>query len=101
MLILHNEDNHPNPQSLIFILGTCIMLIFYNKNLKFLLNIGLDKLEKISYSLYLLHFPIIVFLNYLVVEYNDGKKLLSLLLCFGLSYISYYLIENKFRKLKF
>ena len=101
MLILHNEDNHPNPQSLIFILGTCIMLIFYNKNLKFLLNIGLDKLGKISYSLYLLHFPIIVFLNYLVVEYNDGKKLLSLLLCFGLSYISYYSIENKFRKLNF
>ena len=101
MLILHNEDNHPNPQSLIFILGTCIMLIFYNKNLKFLLNIGLDKLGKISYSLYLLHFPIIVFLSYLVVEYNDGKKLLSLLLCFGLSYISYYLIENKFRKLNF
>ena len=50
------------------------MLIFYNKNLKFLLNIGLDKLGKISYVIFIA-FLIIVFLGYLVVEYNDGKKL--------------------------
>ena len=101
MLFLHNEDNHPNPQSLVFILGTCLLLIFYNENLKVLLRLGLDKLGNISYSLYLWHFPIIVFLNYLLVEYNDGKKFLSLILCIGLSYISFHFVEDKFRKLNF
>ncbi len=101
MIFLHNEDNHPNPQSITFVIGTCMMLIFFNKNLIYLFKGKLQNIGSISYSLYLWHFPIIVFCNYVILNYNDFYKFLSLLVCILLSVISYSLIEKKFRSLDF
>ena len=101
MLFFHDGDNHPNPQSIIFLLGACMMILFYNNNLHFLYNFKVQNIGSISYSLYIWHFPILVISSFYFEEFNDYKKLLSLILCIILSLFSYFLIEKKFRKLSF
>ena len=55
----------------------------------------------ISYSLYLWHFPILVFFNYYFLELNDFLKIIALIISIIISIISYYYIEDKFRKTDF
>ena len=101
MTFLHNENFHPNPQSIIFVIGTCLILIFHRNNLDILYKFKIHKIGTISYSLYLWHFPIIVLSNYFFLEFSDLNKFLTLILCVVLSILSFNLIEKKFRKLEF
>lgn len=97
MLFLSEEDYHPNPSSIIFVLGTCMMLIFYTNTLVVLNKLKLNFIGNISYSLYLWHFPIIVFGNYFFENYDDKIKFFLLIFCFLLSILSFYFLEKKFR----
>lgn len=55
-------------------------------------------LGKISYSLYLWHFPVTVLLVTVVAQYSFGYWLLGLLLIFGLAAASFHLIEDPARR---
>mgnify|MGYP006073839833 CR=1 FL=1 len=101
MLFLHRASYHPNPSAIMFVLGTSMMLIFFNKNLEFLYRLKIQKIGSISYSLYLWHFPIIVLFNYYFIEFNDLIKIIALLISLIISIISFYYIENKFRRASF
>lgn len=52
---------------------------------------------KLSYSLYLWHWPVIVFATILVPELSLAGRLACLALTFGLSLLSYHLVENPIR----
>ena len=100
LYFFNNEGLHPNPFSITFIAGLALMIIFNDE--KKLINIKkkLSYLGKISYSLYLWHFPILLIgFNYFE-DFNDFIKLFLIFLCFMLSIISYLLIEKKFRQIK-
>ena len=97
--MLDENDIFPFYNALFTIIGTGLIIYtkdgYINKllSLKFFVWIGL-----ISYSLYLYHWPSIVFISYL----NDSKLDTSLyvyilLLTIILSLLSYFYIEKKFR----
>jgi peptidoglycan/LPS O-acetylase OafA/YrhL len=97
---LQNEDFHPSPNTLVFIIGIGLMLIFNNDESFKKIKIGFSYLGKISYSLYLWHFPILVLGSYYFIEFTDYKKIILILICFKISIITYFLIEKKFREIK-
>ncbi len=97
MLYLHDGDNHPNPQSIFFVIGTCLMIIFYNKKIRFLHKYKFEYIGTISYSLYLWHFPIIVVASFYFSKFGDFEKLFALIICIIISIFSYSIIEKRFR----
>lgn len=52
----------------------------------------------LSYSLYLWHWPILAVMSYLGISLNPMIKVVYFVSTFVLAYISFVLIENKFRK---
>lgn len=55
---------------------------------------------KLSYSLYLWHWPIVAFVHYQGIDLDLVTSLSILALSFALSIVSFYLIETPFRKAK-
>ncbi len=54
---------------------------------------------RISYSLYLVHWPLIVFARYNAQKPITGSEQIALIACtFGLAIVSFYIIEAPFRK---
>ena len=93
--------------TIIIAIFTSIILIYgINKNLieDFLLKKIFLTISKYSYSLYVVHFPIIVFINYYPFKGNITHFQNSLYMFFTIALIiivtvaSYHLVEDKFRR---
>lgn len=88
----------PGFNALYPVIGTIFLLISYkgviNKILcsRFFVFTG-----KISYSMYLWHWPIFTFLRYIAVELTLEIQLLAIALTYLLSYFSWRVIEQPFR----
>ncbi len=93
-----DEIFHPSIFTLPAILGVALLIWFSNKDTiitkilsnRFFVGVGL-----ISYSLYLWHYPLIVFQKY--ESFSNENSLILLLLIFIASIASYFLIEKPFR----
>ena len=107
ILYFNDEMLHPSFYTLSPIIGVCLIIWFSSKDelitkvlsTKLFVGIGL-----ISYSLYLWHYPIFVFVGKLnIPEGGILKKLSIAVFIVILSIISYYFIERPFRsrKIKF
>ncbi len=110
ILILHSivffndQMSHPSFYTLSPVIGICIIIWFSNKNelitqvLSSKLFVGLGL---ISYSLYLWHYPILVFDKISEFSHDDiFRKTLIGLSILILSIFSYYFIERPFRNKK-
>ena len=93
--------------TIIIAIFTSVILIFgINKSLieNFLLKKIFLTISKYSYSLYVVHFPIIVFINYYpfkgnIVDFeNSLDKVFSILIIIVVTIISYHIVEDKFRR---
>lgn len=102
--IFDNDTKHPSFLSLIPMVGTGLILFSQMKqsnqvlkilSSKILVNIGL-----ISYSLYLIHFPILAFFRIYFVDLNLSDIAFITLLIFFVSFLSYKYIEKPFRDKK-
>lgn len=90
---------HPSYYTIIPILGACIIIYFSKTktfvdkilSIKILIGIGL-----ISYSLYLWHYPIIVFNN---IYQFTGSNIVLILIIFLIAFLSYFFVEKPFRDL--
>ena len=101
IFLLNDEMSLPSIYSMPAVIGTCLIIFFSNsENLvtRFLSLKPLVFLGLISYSLYLWHFPLLAFYNYIFFENQSFIiKILIIILSIVLSILSYYLIEKPFR----
>ena len=97
-IVFDTATRWPGLFTLVPVLATCFIILADNQS-SFLVNFKpVQFLGKISYSLYLWHWPVAVLFYHL--ELNDTHfKILGLLLSIILGYISFELIELKFTSL--
>ena len=104
IIYFDDEMRHPSIYTLSPIIGTCLIIYFFNYNqllTKLLSSKYVVKIGLISYSLYLWHYPIFAFArNTNAVSDSFVKKILLVIILIILSIISYYLIEKPFRSKK-
>ena len=103
--LLFNYENINFPGSHGFLICLFTVLFLYFNNYNFVGNVinfnVLQFIGKISYSLFLVHLPVLVFYKlYLVNEFEFLQKIFLLSFIFVISIFTYYFIENKFYKKK-
>jgi peptidoglycan/LPS O-acetylase OafA/YrhL len=98
--ILNASNNIVLKQIFITLFGAIIIYsgIHIKKDFFLINNIFFQFLGKISYSLYIVHWPVLVIANYYYVrDIFFEEKLILILITLLISYFFYILIENNFR----
>ena len=104
ILFLRDEMSLPSIYSVPAVVGTCFIILFNNSenfitkvlSLKVFVFFGL-----ISYSLYLWHFPLFAFYNYIFFDDESFiAKIIIIFLSIILSILSYFFLEKPFRNKK-
>jgi len=104
VLFLNDKMSLPSIYSFPAVFGTVLIIFFLDKkhflykllSLKLMVFFGL-----ISYSLYLWHYPLFSFYNYIFFALeNNLNKIIIIILSIFLSIVSYFLIEKPFRNKK-
>ena len=105
IFLFSSSTSIPGINSLFVCIGTSFMILFYDKDFqlyKLLTNNVIVFIGKISYSLYLIHWPIYVFYSYTKLgQLSFLDKAIVVIISFILSIIMYTFIEQTFRKEKF
>ncbi|ELL7394147.1 acyltransferase [Escherichia coli] len=102
-LLYSSSTQFPGLHAMIPVLGAMLCILSHDAkyagfavNNRVSVTIGL-----ISYSVYLIHWPIIVFYKYWIYrELNDIEKASLILSSLAVGFLMYNAIENKFRKIK-
>jgi len=93
---------HPGPSVTVVVAGTLGLILFARPDRsvvgRMLASRSMAFVGRISYSTYLWHWPLIVFLGYVGHDFDDATRALVVLGSLGLGYISYSLIEAPFRR---
>ena len=104
IIVFDKNTLHPSILTFLPVVGTALIIWFANKNsilIKALTNRILVKIGLISYSLYLVHYPIFAFTR--ITGFASGdyiKKIVVLITVFIISFISYYFVEKPARSKK-
>lgn len=86
--------------SIFFLFSTTILIINDSKiNQIILENKLLILYGKISYSLYLIHWPIIVYWKYLELPFRFFDKVIIFIICTFFSYLMFEFLEKKLKKI--
>ena len=95
---LNEHSSFPGYNALYPVVGTVLLIISSKGIVNSLLSIKpIVYLGAISYSLYLWHWPILVFARYIAIDMTLLTKIICIILTFILSIFSYHFVEQKFR----
>jgi peptidoglycan/LPS O-acetylase OafA/YrhL len=99
-LLLDKTSTFPGLNAGIVCIATCLFI--YTGQSKSIANKWLSfkpvvYVGTISYSLYLWHWPLIAYVNYLSIEKSLDIQIYVFILTFALSITSFHLVENTFR----
>ena len=103
LFYINSQSRFPGTVVLLPVIGTCILLLT-GSNRHGLANVLINNapfvlVGKISYSLYLYHWPALVLLKYyLVRDLHFSESLSVLFVLLIVSYASYRFVENPFRQ---
>jgi peptidoglycan/LPS O-acetylase OafA/YrhL len=102
LFLVRSSPGFPAPWALLPTLGTAAVLAtgagLRSRALLPLTNAASQYVGKISYSLYLWHFPVVVLIVAVFAQYSVGYWLVGLALIFGLSAASFRLLEDPARR---
>lgn len=88
---------HPGPGATIVVAGTLGLILFARPSRtitgRVLASRVMSFIGRISYSTYLWHWPLIVFLLYVGYDFDDTTRVLVILASLGLGYLSYRIIS--------
>ena len=103
IILFKDNTFHPGILTMIPIFSTVVLIIFCEKTKyirKLLENNIICGLGKISYSLYIIHFPVLAILGYLEINLGNLDKFLFIIILICVSILSYKYIEKPFRDSK-
>jgi len=100
---IHDKTPLPSPAALPVILGTALLILTRCGGLESGLHrttvlAPIRYLGRISYSLYLLHWPVLVFGQKLALAWGTQEKLLVIIVSLVLTIIAHHLLENPVRR---
>lgn len=98
VFLFSEQDLWPGYLALLPVVGT-MLVIYANTNSVFSSNSALQFAGKISYSVYLWHWPIVVFLYTCGLLTSPLHVALAILLSFCLGALSFYLVEARTKKI--
>ncbi|MDV5658126.1 acyltransferase, partial [Enterobacter hormaechei] len=94
-------EAYPNSWTLLVCLASAILLINQNTFVNRTLQLApINYTGKISYSLYLWHWPIFAAFNYLEITLSGKTLCIALVITAGLAVLTYHGIEERFRRVK-
>lgn len=92
---------YPNFWTLIVCFASSIIFLYQSTFVNRVLQLApISYTGKISYSLYLWHWPVFATFNYLGYNLSGQTLCICLIITFGLAVISYHGIEERFRRVK-
>ncbi|WP_316786261.1 acyltransferase family protein [Pedobacter frigiditerrae] len=94
LYFLDNQEIWPSLFTLLPVLSTVVIILANSNDYKFLKLRGIQIIGKISYSLYLWHWPLYVVANYFGFQMSPSVTLLLIAISFALAAFSYKYIEN-------
>ncbi|HCX6044665.1 TPA: acyltransferase [Escherichia coli] len=92
----------PGIHAMVPAIGACLCILYGNQSrLSFIIkNTAVVAIGIVSYSIYLVHWPIFVFYKYYIYRpVTDIEKLALIITSVTTGFVLYLLIENKFRKI--
>lgn len=92
----------PGVHALVPTLGACLCILFGGQSRASYLvrNTPVVSIGIVSYSIYLVHWPVLVFYKYYIYRpINDFEKISLILVSIALGFASYVFVENRFRKI--
>jgi peptidoglycan/LPS O-acetylase OafA/YrhL len=101
LLVINNELAWPSYYALLPVLGVYLIILSSCQNIIFFKSYILNQIGKWSYSIYLWHWPIVVYLNNREHEIDHLPILIGISLSILLGFLSFNLIEKNTRSYSF
>ena len=98
-LLIADGVTWPGYLALFPVVGAFLIIVANKQDFIVTNNLPFQYIGKASYSIYLWHWPIVVFINYMGGSGSISFALIGIVTSIAIGFISYYLIENSLSKL--